>query len=100
MLKLFLCSVNRFGLLLLFCCVSLMAMAQDPSFTQLFNNRVLLNPSFAGLDPGLRTSFAHRNQWRAVAQTMQARLAEQGQEPIAPADYAALLAYLTTHARE
>ncbi|NCO58039.1 MAG: hypothetical protein GW783_02765 [Deltaproteobacteria bacterium] len=40
------------------------------------------------------------NQWRAVAQTMQARLAEQGQEPIAPADYAALLAYLTTHARE
>lgn len=66
-MKLFLCSVNRFGLLLLFCCVSLLAMAQDPSFTQLFNNRVLLNPSFAGLDPGLRTSFAHRNQWRAVA---------------------------------
>lgn len=42
-------------------------MAQDPSFTQLFNNRVFLNPSFAGLDPGLRIGLTHRNLWKAVA---------------------------------
>jgi|GEM_PF-2723105 len=38
-------------------------------------------------------------QWRAVAQTMQARLQEQGLEPIAPEEYDALLAYLAAHAR-
>ncbi|MDX5319883.1 MAG: PorP/SprF family type IX secretion system membrane protein [Bacteroidota bacterium] len=41
--------------------------AQDPSFSQLFNNRIVLNPAFAGLDPGLRLGFSHRNQWKAVA---------------------------------
>jgi len=38
-------------------------------------------------------------QWRAVVQTMQARLQEQGLAPMAPDEQDALLAYLSAHAR-
>ena len=59
--------MKRIQVLILGLLTSVALFAQDPSFTQLFNNRVLLNPAFTGLDPGLRISMAHRNQWRAVA---------------------------------
>lgn len=64
---LFICSVNRYFSLILIFAVSLLAKAQDPSFTQLFNNRTLLNPSFAGLEPGFRIGLSHQNHWKAVA---------------------------------
>lgn len=59
--------VKRWTGFLLILFLTLHAKAQDPTFTQLFNNRILVNPSFAGLDNGLRTSFSHRNLWKSVA---------------------------------
>lgn len=38
--------------------------AQDPAFSQLFNNRVYMNPSFTGLDQGHRLALATRTLWR------------------------------------
>ncbi|HCS19973.1 MAG TPA: hypothetical protein DIW47_05325 [Bacteroidetes bacterium] len=61
------CDVKRFRSLLILWILPASVWAQDPSFTQLFNNRVFLNPSFAGLDAGLRVAVTHRNLWKAVA---------------------------------
>lgn len=38
--------------------------AQDPAFSQLFNNRMYLNPAFTGIDQGHRVSLATRSLWR------------------------------------
>lgn len=38
--------------------------AQDPAFSQLFNNRMYMNPAFTGIDQGHRLSAASRTLWR------------------------------------
>lgn len=50
-------------ILLLF---SLPLVAQDPIFSQFFNNRVYLNPAFVGMDECLVLRFNYRNQWHNV----------------------------------
>jgi type IX secretion system PorP/SprF family membrane protein len=42
------------------------AHAQDPSFSQVYVNRIYLNPAFAGVNEGLRLSMSHRSQWPYV----------------------------------
>jgi type IX secretion system PorP/SprF family membrane protein len=39
------------------------AKAQDPLFSQFYNNPVYYNPAAVGLNPGLRARFAVREQW-------------------------------------
>ena len=41
--------------------------AQDPVFSQYFNQKLYLNPAFTGYEPGLVFSSGFRNQWRSVA---------------------------------
>lgn len=40
--------------------------AQDPSFSQFYANRIYLNPAFAGLESGMAFSAATRAQWMAA----------------------------------
>lgn len=40
--------------------------AQDPQFSQVFNNPLYLNPAFAGDTHQDRASFSHRRQWTKV----------------------------------
>lgn len=37
--------------------------AQDPIYSQPFNNKLYLNPAFAGFDPGINVSTGSRSQW-------------------------------------
>jgi type IX secretion system PorP/SprF family membrane protein len=37
--------------------------AQDPYFSQFYANRVYLNPSYAGFDPGTTVTMNYRSQW-------------------------------------
>lgn len=53
-----------FGLLLIILAGRGTADAQDPAFSQVFNNRLYLNPAFAGVDETHRVTLAHRNMWR------------------------------------
>ena len=41
-------------------------MAQDPSFSQFYANRIYLNPAFTGLDNGVGVSAVSRLQWLAA----------------------------------
>lgn len=45
--------------------------AQDPGFSNYFGNRIYLNPAFAGIEEGLRSSVNHRNQWRTLPRNYQ-----------------------------
>lgn len=58
---------NRLYLMLLLSLSFVFTKGQDAAFTQVFNNRSLLNPSFAGIEQGLRFGLSHRNHWRALA---------------------------------
>lgn len=40
--------------------------AQDPSFSQFYNNTVYYNPGYIGLNPGMRASFNYREQWTGL----------------------------------
>lgn len=40
--------------------------AQDPTFSQYFNNKQYLNPAYAGSENGIRANAIYRNQWRAL----------------------------------
>ena len=45
---------------------SIPSIAQDPSFSQFYANRVYLNPAFVGLESGLTVTGAARMQWLRV----------------------------------
>jgi type IX secretion system PorP/SprF family membrane protein len=40
--------------------------AQDPLFSQFYNNPIYYNPANIGLNPGLRTRFNYRDQWTGI----------------------------------
>lgn len=42
------------------------AFAQDPTFSQYFNNKQYLNPAYAGSENGARASLNYRNQWKSL----------------------------------
>lgn len=48
------------------CLFGLSAVAQDPSFSQFYANRVYLNPAFTGLEAGITVSGVSRMQWLNV----------------------------------
>ena len=61
---------------LAFClaCSWMVSLAQDPEFTQFFNNPIHLNPAYAGsygvqgnIVPSPRLVLSHRNQWPAMS---------------------------------
>ncbi len=43
-----------------------MLLAQDPSFSQFYNQPIQNNPAFAGINDGLRLSALYRNQWTKI----------------------------------
>ena len=47
----------------LFLMLTYSAKAQDPLFSQFYNNAVYYNPAAVGLNPGMRASFSIREQW-------------------------------------
>jgi len=54
----------RIALLISFACLLItQAKAQDPLFSQFYNNPVYYNPGSVGLTPGLRARFTVRDQW-------------------------------------
>jgi type IX secretion system PorP/SprF family membrane protein len=40
--------------------------AQDPLFSQFFNNPIYYNPGYIGLNPGIRARFNYRDQWKGI----------------------------------
>jgi type IX secretion system PorP/SprF family membrane protein len=42
------------------------AFAQDPTFSQYFNNKQYLNPAYAGSENGIRAGMVYRNQWPSL----------------------------------
>lgn len=57
-------KTTRIYLLIVFAAlVSTFAKAQDPLFSQFYNNPVYYNPGAVGLTPGVRARFTVRDQW-------------------------------------
>lgn len=52
-------------LLSLIACLSELK-AQDPIFSQFYNNPVYYNPGYIGINPGIRTRFNYRDQWTGL----------------------------------
>ena len=50
-------------LMVVFAAAYLQLKAQDPSFSQFYNNPIYYNPGYIGLNAGLRTRFNYRDQW-------------------------------------
>jgi type IX secretion system PorP/SprF family membrane protein len=42
--------------------------AQDPIFSQFYNNPIYYNPGYIGLNPGFRARFNYRDQWTGIPQ--------------------------------
>ncbi|MFA5970708.1 MAG: PorP/SprF family type IX secretion system membrane protein [Lentimicrobiaceae bacterium] len=40
--------------------------AQDPIFSQFYNNPIYYNPGYIGLNPGMRARFNYRDQWTGL----------------------------------
>lgn len=59
-------KVKRFYILFIGVLLGGFAYGQDPAFSQIFNNRVYLNPAFVGVDEGHRVALTHRNMWRTL----------------------------------
>ncbi len=53
-------------LLLVFASVFSQLKAQDPTFSQFYNNPIYYNPAYIGLNPGLRARFNYRDQWTGL----------------------------------
>lgn len=53
-------------LILLFATLIGQLKAQDPTFSQFYNNPVYYNPGFIGLNTGMRARFNYRDQWTGL----------------------------------
>jgi type IX secretion system PorP/SprF family membrane protein len=61
--------VNRvFSLIVILMCATgfCEVKAQDPSFSQFYNNPVYYNPGYIGLNPGMRARLNYREQWTGL----------------------------------
>lgn len=47
--------------------------AQDPTFSQFFNNRTYLNPAAVGMDGGVAINGTYRNQWHKIPGTFESQ---------------------------
>lgn len=56
-------TIRIYLLIILAALVSGLAQAQDPLFSQFYNNPIYYNPGAVGLTPGLRARFTVRDQW-------------------------------------
>src|SRR4051812_34004613 len=56
-------------LLVIFCCITLSSLAQDPAFTQFYANPLYLNPAMAGSARCPRIALNYRNQWPSLQGT-------------------------------
>lgn len=56
-------NIRIYLLITLAALVSTLVQAQDPLFSQFYNNPVYYNPGAVGLTPGLRARFTVRDQW-------------------------------------
>lgn len=54
------------SLTLVLLCFTSQLWAQDPTFSQYFNNKQYLNPAYAGSENGMRASLNYRNQWASL----------------------------------
>jgi len=62
---------NRYRLSVAFLLLTLIAgfgdlQAQDPIFSQFYNNPIYYNPGYIGLNPGFRARFNYRDQWTGI----------------------------------
>ena len=55
-----------YAVLFLLIIASNAVLAQDPTFSQYYSNKLYYNPAFAGADPGLRVNFNYRNLWTSL----------------------------------
>ena len=58
--------LNKVLCCIILCLSCILVQAQDAHFTQMYANRLYLNPAFAGLNHSWSVSLAHRNQWPAL----------------------------------
>ena len=56
-------SLRICSILLIILCVPLWSLAQDPSFSQFYANRIYLNPALTGIESGLSLAGVSRIQW-------------------------------------
>lgn len=56
----------RVTLILLFAAGFCQLKAQDPIFSQFYNNPIYYNPGYIGLTSGIRTRFNYRDQWTGL----------------------------------
>lgn len=63
----FTCKIAASALLLLLSLLPASGLrAQDPHFTQFYNNPIYYNPGYIGLNPGYRARFNYRDQWTGL----------------------------------
>ncbi len=55
--------------LFFFCGICLPALAQDPDFSQFYNQPMYVNPAFTGLNEGIRIGSLYRNLWSRIPGT-------------------------------
>ncbi len=61
------CNITAHVALILLALVSVLSLkAQDPHFTQFYNNPIYYNPGYIGLNPGYRARFNYRDQWTGL----------------------------------
>ncbi len=47
-------------------CIPLLSTAQDPIFSQFYNNSMYLNPAYTGMDGGISLTAVYRQQWADI----------------------------------
>lgn len=63
---LFTASTFRVMLMLAATAACLQLKAQDPTFSQFYNNPIYYNPGYIGLNAGMRARFNYRDQWTGL----------------------------------
>ena len=58
--------VKKSGIIALISVISFVLRAQDPQFSQFYNNTMYYNPATTGLTQDLRLSTSYRNQWNNI----------------------------------